>query len=1388
MNPLSKTPAYRARVDVVPVVLEFLGGVRADDVLTELVQNDLDQGADETHVWFTRDSLAAEGNGRPVDEKGWERLTFLLGAGGDVEAKQDGIGAKNHGLRSCFALGDEIVFRSAGLRTSLTLAVPGTKRRRISPGALEHPVPDPEAPQAGARIEVPYRRKPLMGPTGADTGLPVPGADETEQMFRAAVEQAPTRFLGCVRPGIATRYVLTLEHWQLGTCVLTYRCGPRRKKGRLRGFRRECEVRLPGGQTETITEEAVLFQPRGPLRIGRVPRFYRGHSGVLCEVAWATGPGGQPVARPGRMRYPIGYAADASNARTETGASFSAPFISDTTRHGLAHGANSQNEPLVAECERTLVRVLHEYLLPVYGVGALAVLHDPERPLSDRSRRLVAAAADAGALPAATRAGARPGTTCVPVHRDGRRSFLIPAFRRDDEAQPTPLPELAPRDWVQLHPRVPKFVRRALLDLVEHDMNGVPFITFDDYDVIARLRGRMDTGAWFPWSSEDEWRRDLANPVRARLYLDALSTAMAMNSLSDADIVEVREHGHLPDRQGVLRPWVRLWRHKGEMPEIPGVVAPWCVHPLLEDHPLLVRSKLAVKTFKVSDYVTRADFSRAGSAARAAFFAWLFRGERELSGDAMEYLRGQPIWPTAAGEQVTFDSLCAPQSAVRRIMGTHLHVPAPSVLSIRRVRTDGRGQLRLRTRPDAAELRAWWDAALGPFPLDRPLEMAERQAWRHLEGNLVILRADPQLRAEMPWSAEVPGLCADGWLRSVGSVHLPGPTVDACQLLLEDRLVDSGPGGLYAQLGAKTRPSSKAVVRALAGDPHAQGALFPRLAALEAARRADDPPATDISAIPFLEIEGRLYAPGQVALRSSRDYWGAWRVAFPADQLSAERQNHLRAAGVAGRVPDAARSREFFTWLSRQDESVIESHLDVAMRHLLHADGPLGWWNTYPSVPCLPVLTHGRRVRLLSRKEAFALSNAVLLPDFAALERQVLARDRRRRVVITDTEGVQDSVMSRLLDEGLRTLRQLVMPPVAVRAGSAGVRDEALSARLAVVTRERFAADLKKRLQEMHIPGKLVRLRWLHDVRSLQEVRVVPDLEACFRLGKHDYWLPVSAVADVGGGKVLWVSADITSPVDAFYVALAERVFEAGAPSYLAFALQAAVAAGYEARVEAPRGPQRPGPDVEEETEEEKGDKPADDRSQDVRRAHGMGKADQMPNQPNPSPVPPKSAGADGQTSRKARRQGANRPESPEEKAAIDELKEKHYAWHCQVCLAAASPAELAPPGSYAHRPLHRRAFVVGHHVDQVQGGGARWVSNVIVLCQYHHRQLGDQFEYPAIARALAAATPRTLAFAAPGEEPLLVEGVVAEVTLDSEPYRGEIFFTLPHGEAWQGI
>ena len=122
--------------DSVPQFWQFIRGLRFEDLLVELIQNELDANASSTSISFMPDRLICQGDGDPVSEDGWRRLSFIAGAGDQVQAKRFRIGVKNHGLKACFRLGDEIILRSDGRKMIQTLYKDGYDSQP-SPGTLQ---------------------------------------------------------------------------------------------------------------------------------------------------------------------------------------------------------------------------------------------------------------------------------------------------------------------------------------------------------------------------------------------------------------------------------------------------------------------------------------------------------------------------------------------------------------------------------------------------------------------------------------------------------------------------------------------------------------------------------------------------------------------------------------------------------------------------------------------------------------------------------------------------------------------------------------------------------------------------------------------------------------------------------------------------------------------------------------------------------------------------------------------------------------------------------------------------------------------------------------------------------------------------------------------------
>ena len=204
--PSTSKPNYVTKFDVVPEFWQFLNGLKSDDIITELIQNDLDAGAEQTSIIFTENKFICEGNGQSIDGEGWDRLTYIRGAGDLVPRKLNRIGVKNHGLKACFTIGDEIVIRSAGKYLCQTLYKKGFEQPP-DPGAFTEPLFDSEAPAIGCHIEVPYRLKDLTTPVGEPLTFAATPPEKIEKLFRKAFQEIPQLFLGVLRPTLREKYV-----------------------------------------------------------------------------------------------------------------------------------------------------------------------------------------------------------------------------------------------------------------------------------------------------------------------------------------------------------------------------------------------------------------------------------------------------------------------------------------------------------------------------------------------------------------------------------------------------------------------------------------------------------------------------------------------------------------------------------------------------------------------------------------------------------------------------------------------------------------------------------------------------------------------------------------------------------------------------------------------------------------------------------------------------------------------------------------------------------------------------------------------------------------------------------------------------------------------------
>ena len=335
---LETNARFVTKFDAIPGFWNYLVGLSRNDLIAELVQNDLDQGATRTVISFESTSLICEGNGKPVDPEGWQRLQMILGAGDEVPAKRSRFGVKNHGLKAAFTIGDEIRLVSDRRAIIQTLYARG-RNMPPYPGASEYPIQDLQAPTEGCRVIVQYRNADLEPTQGEAVKLDAVTEGEIETLFRLACASMPEQFAGIVSPEFTPRYEIVLQHWKLGKVRFRFSCTrPRKAVKGIEVFQRRCTVNgtyspLPNPLREQSVRRLVAL--RSVLK-DRVADFFRRGNRCFIEASWPIDAKGKPRVGLGRYRYPIGYPASSREARTGHSTHFAAPFASDNERHAPA--------------------------------------------------------------------------------------------------------------------------------------------------------------------------------------------------------------------------------------------------------------------------------------------------------------------------------------------------------------------------------------------------------------------------------------------------------------------------------------------------------------------------------------------------------------------------------------------------------------------------------------------------------------------------------------------------------------------------------------------------------------------------------------------------------------------------------------------------------------------------------------------------------------------------------------------------------------------------------------------------------------------------------------------------------------------------------------------
>jgi hypothetical protein len=568
------TPQFVQQFDEVPAFWQYLQGLSPDDLITELIQNELDARSTHTRIVFHPDKLICEGNGVSVDADGWTRLAFIRGAGDRAPRKRYQLGVKNHGLKACFTIGDEIWIQSDGKRVIQTLYKNGAGAAP-SPGAYEHPGPDVTAPQRGCRVVVPYRTTRLRPSNGEVFDFAVPSQESLERLFRQAYIHMPERFIGALVPGVREAYMLEISHYGMSNIIFRFSCSYLKGKRTKPYFRRKCEVSgdLPSESLGVMLQEhCYRWAVRHPEDVDReIPRFYAaGKQKFFIEIAWKVTARGVPVSQAGRRWYPITYALDSDAALMGMGVHVSAPYVSDPQRHGAAI-QNPFND-YVDQCAREkLIEILKRHIVPKHGASALCLLYNPTTvsdfdadAVDDPLVPLIDQLIDLRAVPLAhafsrsrrhissRKRSDRTVRLFGPrVDKNGNvRRVLVPVLTWESQISEA-LTSLCPVHQDVIHPDVPSPIVARLAQGACKDWSTA-YVTFDEKDVAQRWMA--DPKAYFPWDADVDWQAEFANPSRTQEYMDIVFRAIGNDSFRDDALIKALQcEARVPDSKQVPR-------------------------------------------------------------------------------------------------------------------------------------------------------------------------------------------------------------------------------------------------------------------------------------------------------------------------------------------------------------------------------------------------------------------------------------------------------------------------------------------------------------------------------------------------------------------------------------------------------------------------------------------------------------------------------------------------------------------------------------------------------------------------------------------------------------------------------------------------------------------
>ena len=1406
---------FVTEADWIPNFWNYLLDLDRGDLIAELIQNDLDQGATRTVISFEEDRLVCEGNGARVVDEGWRRLRKIQGAGDSVPAKCGKIGVKNHGLKTAFTVGDELWLMSAGRKIVQTLYAKG-RNKPPHPGASLEPIPDPQAPVDGCRIVVLYRKADIKPPHGEANVLGAVSAQEIDALFLSACDATPEQFAGIVSPEVAPRYEIVLRHWRHGEARFCFSCTrPRKIAKRIEIFRRRCTV---SGTVSSLPKDLLEQAARrmAPLKgrlAERVADFFRRGRRFYIEVSWPINRNGRPQTGTGRFRYPIGYPQDSHEARTGHGTLFNAPIVSDNKRHGPARN-EATNPELRKACESLLVDVLAHHTVPRWGSHGLnPLVPSPGTEDRDGIRHMLSALADRNAMPAlkwrdATEllfkgkrhelnAIARRPAIRADFKKQRRYHFVIPVTTWEPNAVNPSLSLLCPRSEMQLDPRThPDIV--SLLSDEETSGFTETFATFNERDAFDHMMGKGNK-----FDAVGDPIAEFSEPLIVRSCLDLIESALEKNKLYavEEDLLETLR---VPDANNQSTPLRDIYSSALLPSEVPGLHLPPVLHPDLIAHVLFRRQKWHLPKYTMARFLESDALQGADEDTRRKFWEWLRQNERHVSSSDRPKLAGLAIWPDVNEGLCRISDLCDPHSRrVGAVLSGFIRQPHEHVRRSRLASVGGKAKTSIRCVPTEDELCRWFRNRIVKFNVGEVADVATARKLNRFEADLAILLKAPAIAHMLKATGVKPlALARDGSIQVRAALVLPRRGNDRLALpgrfVLKKRQHADVLDKLSAALSA---PTATMVLDAFSEDASNLDALHPRLKELLRITEPGDDERHRLAGMPIIPVGSRLSAPSGLAFTGNRgDYWGVWKTRISGRGLSQDDQRRYREAGVMSASPDPDTSRAFFQWLSGRDRAVLRKHMPCVLRHILHQAGPVNWASGFTEIPFIPV-EGGGGLRLVSLQEAWR--RPVYLNDGKDIGKNIggdiIHKDQAVLLVIDHVKEVTEPISEPLRKLGVRSLREAIGEPTSVVGKGDVVSNRKVLDRLRL---RQIRQTFRKRLDALGVESSLLRHDWQDRLGRIKDVICADAVTADYRFRGRRYPCAVVAGFNPETG-ILWTKHDdgIIGNSKLYEAIAAQLIFKPSARPIDLLALERAVNLDVRDRSFGRPGRYRVGAKDEDVTKDDANGSKGSDHGDDVedtgadpgeaRSGHSPFEPDAARNTPSPGPIPSDSSGIQRRSpqGKGARDKGSTEvipAQAPDlEGRQIEDLKRKQYASHCQMCLCERHPRELAPTGSYIEWEEVRRRVVEAHHVDLKSAGGARHAGNLILLCKLHHDNFGRRLTREAIVSALQSKTREKLILFGKDLDSD-VKGQEIEVTISDTGEVVRLFFTDPHASYWR--